>query len=63
LIGMAISFGCSRFIQSLLFQVSAMDPGSYGLAAVLIVGLCLAAVGIPAFKAARVDPAVVLRGE
>ena len=63
LIGMAISFGCSRFIQSLLFQVSAMDPGSYGLAAVLMVGLCLAAVGIPAFKAARVDPAVVLRGE
>jgi predicted permease len=63
LIGLTIAAGCSRFMRSLLFRVSPTDPFSYGLAVVLILTLCLASVAIPALKAARVDPAIVLRGE
>ncbi len=63
LIGMAISVGCSRFMRSLLFQISATDPLSYGLGAVLVLGLCVLSMAMPALKAARVDPATVLRGE
>jgi predicted permease len=63
MIGMAISVGGSRFMRSLLFQVSATDPFSFGLAAALVLALCLLSVAIPALKAARVDPSEVLRAE
>ena len=63
MIGMAISVGGSRFMRSLLFQVSATDPFSFGLAAALVLALCLLSVAVPALKAARVDPSEVLRAE
>jgi hypothetical protein len=60
-LGLAGSWWAARFIAPLLFQVEARDPMTLsGTAAVLAVVGALAA-WVPATRAARLDPATVLR--
>ena len=62
-VGLAAAFGLSRFLESLLYQVSASDPLTYlGLAAVVAM-VALAAAYIPARRATRVMPMLALRGD
>jgi putative ABC transport system permease protein len=59
--GVAGSFWAARFVGPLLFQVEARDPATFAAAAgVLVVAGALAA-WLPARRAARLDPATVLR--
>ncbi len=59
--GLVLSMAGTRFLKSLLYRVSPMDPLSSVLATALVLLLCLAAVTIPAWRAARVDPANIFR--
>ncbi|HEY3626275.1 MAG TPA: ABC transporter permease [Terracidiphilus sp.] len=61
--GLALALACSRFLTSMLYGVSAVDPATY--AGVVIFVLLVAAVAslAPAVRAARVDPVRVLREE
>jgi len=59
--GVALSLGMTRFIQGSLFDVSATDPFTLTGAAVLLLGVMLAACYVPASRAIRIDPAVALR--
>jgi ABC-type antimicrobial peptide transport system permease subunit len=63
LAGWLIAGACSRYIQPLLFNVSARDPLVFG--SVAAVSLLVAAVAslVPAIRAARVDPLEALRTE
>jgi ABC-type antimicrobial peptide transport system permease subunit len=67
LIGIAIGVGAAllltRLIQSQLFGVGASDPLTFVAVAVLLGGTALIANLVPALRAMRVDPAVVLREE
>jgi ABC-type lipoprotein release transport system permease subunit len=47
----------------LLFEVDPMDPGVLSLAAVFLLVVASAASGLPARRAAAIDPALVLRSE
>jgi hypothetical protein len=61
--GLALSLGTARMIQAMLFQVEPTEPSTY-VAVVLVLGLvALAASAVPAWRAARIDPAVALRYE
>ena len=60
-IGGALALG--RVLQSLLFGVSAFDPISYAGAIVVMTLAVLLACGLPAWRAARVDPTVALRND
>jgi ABC-type antimicrobial peptide transport system permease subunit len=63
LIGLAGAYGSSRFLEQLLFETRPLDPGIY-LGATTFLGLiALLACLLPAWQAARVDPAVALRTE
>jgi putative ABC transport system permease protein len=62
-IGVGAAFALSRVIESQLFGVRATDPTTFVAVAALLGLTALAANLIPAWRATRVDPAVVLREE
>jgi putative ABC transport system permease protein len=63
LIGLLSSWATTRVLKNLLYGVSSTDPRTFGGVALLLTMIALAACWIPARRAARVDPIVVLREE
>jgi predicted permease len=62
-LGLAGAALLSRFLESLLFEVEAVDPAAYGAAALLLGLVALAACVVPAARASRLQPMGVLRNE
>jgi putative ABC transport system permease protein len=60
--GGAGAFALTRTLSTLLFGVTPYDPATFASAAGLLTLVALAAAAIPAWRAARVDPAAALRG-
>ena len=47
----------------MLFGVQTMDPATFSGVAIVLAGTAAVAIAGPAWRATRMDPAVVLRGE
>jgi putative ABC transport system permease protein len=60
-IGTALSLGAGRFVRGMLFGLGPDDPATLLAAALVLVLVGLAAAGLPARRAARMDPAEALR--
>ncbi len=63
IIGVGAAFWLTRVMRSLLFSVSATDPGTFVAVPALLVVVALAACYVPARRAMRVDPVTALRAE
>ena len=61
LVGAAAAMATSKLISGLLFDVSARDPLTLAGAAAILAITTLLAGYLPARRAARVDPTMVLR--
>jgi putative ABC transport system permease protein len=62
-IGLGASFALTRWLQELLFEVSATDPLTLASIAFLLIIVAFLACWIPARRATRVDPLSALRCE
>jgi putative ABC transport system permease protein len=60
-LGIATSFWSGRFIASLLYGVTPADPLVVGAATVMLATVGMIATWLPAHRASRTDPAMVLR--
>jgi ABC-type antimicrobial peptide transport system permease subunit len=60
-IGLATALATTKFIESLLFGLTAADPPTIALATILLLAVAALAGWLPARRAARVDPLVALR--
>jgi ABC-type antimicrobial peptide transport system permease subunit len=62
-IGLTAAIGLTRFMQSLLFEISPLDPTTYIAVAFLLVAAVVAASYLPARRTLAVDPVKALRVE
>jgi predicted permease len=60
-LGLALTIVASRALSSLLFEITATDPPTYGAVVVLLTGVALLAAAIPALRATRIESAQILR--
>jgi len=62
-VGVAAAAGLTRFMQGMLYGVTAQDPATFASVPLLFALVAFAACWLPAVRAARVRPAVALRGD
>jgi putative ABC transport system permease protein len=62
-IGLIVALGLARLLKSVLYEVSAFDPVSFGAVAAVLTIIGTIACLIPARRATKVDPIVALRAE
>ena len=62
-VGALAAWGGARYVRSLLFEISPLDGPTIAGAVAVMLAVTLAAVYIPARRAARLDPLRALREE
>jgi predicted permease len=61
IIGVGVAYAAGRFVTSSLYEVQASDPVILGAATMLVTSIGLVSTMVPAYRAARLHPARVLR--
>jgi ABC-type antimicrobial peptide transport system permease subunit len=62
-LGMIGALGAAQLLRGILYGESALDPMTFTLVPLLLVGVAAVATFAPARRAARVDPAITLRAD
>lgn len=62
-LGLAAAFPLARFVTAMLFDVPPLDPTVFGTVAALVAAVGTLATLLPAWRASRVDPLVVLKAD
>jgi putative ABC transport system permease protein len=62
-LGLPGALFAARAIRGLLFGVAPDDPATFGIVALVMAAIGIAASWIPALRASRVDPAITMRAQ
>lgn len=62
-IGLGAAIALSRYLQTVLFEITPLDPLTFGLSIMTLIAVALVAGFFPARRASRVDPMEALRYE
>jgi ABC-type antimicrobial peptide transport system permease subunit len=62
-LGLAGALVGSRYLERVLFNVLALDPWTFAVATLVVIGAALLGCVLPVVHATRVDPVVALRAE
>jgi predicted permease len=62
-VGLVASYWIAQWVQTLVYQVDARDPWTFGLVGLTLLGTSALAAWLPACRASRIDPSVVLRAQ
>jgi len=62
-IGLAAAVALTRWLQAMLFEVSATDPLTISAVTLVLAAVAVVATAVPAMRATRVDPLVAMRSE
>jgi ABC-type antimicrobial peptide transport system permease subunit len=62
-LGLPLALAAGRPLAALLFELTPLDPLTYGSVVALLLGVAALACWAPALRAARLDPALTLRAE
>jgi ABC-type antimicrobial peptide transport system permease subunit len=62
-LGLVAAAALARVVESLLYEVGAVDPVTFVAVPLLLSAVALLACWVPALRATRVDPLVALRAE
>jgi ABC-type antimicrobial peptide transport system permease subunit len=60
-VGLAAAAALTRLMAKLLYGVTPLDTLTYGAVGLLLAGVAIAAVYVPARRASRIDPITALR--
>jgi ABC-type antimicrobial peptide transport system permease subunit len=63
ILGSVLAIGAARLLTAVLFGVSPTDPLAWSVALAVLLGSGLIAVGVPARRAANLEPMIALRSE
>jgi putative ABC transport system permease protein len=63
LVGLGLAAWTAQFLRGLLHGVSALDPATFGVVAVVLTIVATIASLVPALRAMRVDPVIALKAE
>lgn len=62
-VGVIGALALTRIMSSLLYEVKATDPLTFGLMLFVLLFVALSACLLPAMRATRIDPVIALRAE
>lgn len=62
-VGLAASFGITRFMSGILYHVGSLDPVAFTAVSLIMLAVATIACYVPARRATRVDPLIALRNE
>jgi putative ABC transport system permease protein len=62
-LGLVGALGLSRVMKNLVYGISSADPGTFVAGPLILLAVAALACYVPAWRASRVDPMVVLRSE
>jgi putative ABC transport system permease protein len=62
-VGLCGAWTLTRYLQSMLYGVTALDAATFAVMPIVLVTLAIASSVLPAWRASRIDPMAALREE